>query len=195
MQSQRSHKVTWVSRAFTLAGNVVVEPGNDLSGERKNALVGGVGAFAGVNGSDDAYQGAVAAVHLDRVLDQIVLGPIFAGHSAIMRPIPVQHNLPKLSFGNDYAVRGKRRVPRKGKSDLAAVDREPSRSGKAMQRGVNGIARALAGKRGDKKILPRVLIRVGEVVAHQEFARAQDLEGLRINGLVSSVPWTQLRGK
>src|ERR1700678_3504861 len=90
-----------------LAGDVVVDAGDDFSGEGEDALVSGLGAFAGVHGSDDAYQGAVAAVHLDGVFDEIVFGPIFAGHAAVMRPIPVEDQVAELSFGDDYAIGGK----------------------------------------------------------------------------------------
>lgn len=48
-----------------LSWNVVVEARYDFPGEGKDALVGGVGVFAGVDGGDDTHQSTVTAVQLD----------------------------------------------------------------------------------------------------------------------------------
>src|SRR5271169_6300055 len=87
--------------------NISIQSRYDFSDKRQHALLRGVGGLAGVHGSGDAHQGAVAAVHCDRIFDQVVLGPVLAGHTAIMRPEPVEHEPPSVSLLDEIAICGK----------------------------------------------------------------------------------------
>src|SRR5580658_4133749 len=193
----QGHKVTRrnSSQPDSLAGDIVVEAGDDFSGEGEGALVGSLGAFALVHGGDDADQGAVAAVHLDGVLDQVVFGPIFAGHAAVMRPIPVHDQVAELSFGNHYAIGGKGIVPANVDGYAGGFGGEPSGAGQAVHGGVDGIAGALAGKIGHEQFDGRAAVRAGGVDAGEELAGPQNVEGILVDSLVGADPWTQLRGE
>ena len=55
------------------AWNVAVQQRHNFLYKRKKALLRGVGCLAGIERGGNAYQGTVAAVHLDGIFHQVVL--------------------------------------------------------------------------------------------------------------------------
>ena len=135
-----------------LAWDVVIEERDDGGGEGKKTLLGGVGALAGEHVGDQANQSAIAAVHHNRVPNQIVFGPVFAGHAAIVRPIPIQHQSARTSLGNEIAIGGKRGVTWDRNLNPDIFVGIPSRAGQAVLRRVNRVACALAGKVREEQV-------------------------------------------
>ena len=156
-------------------------------------MLGGVGGFAGEHGSGDANQGAVTAVHLDGIGDQIKLGPVFTGDPAIVRPEPVQNELAGFSLGDEIAVRGKGLVSRHVEGDVLVLDRRPARSWEAVLRRMDGIAGALAAEVGDEQIDVRRLLRSWLTLlilidAQEKVAGTENVEHVLVDGNVSAGP-------
>src|ERR1700723_202014 len=102
------------------ARDVVIEEGDYGGSKGEDALLCGVRCLPGEHRGYKAHQSAVAAVQANRILNQVELGPVFAGHSAVVRPKPVQHQTALTRFGDDIAVGGERAVTgqREGDADV-----------------------------------------------------------------------------
>src|SRR6202161_3813238 len=93
-------------------------------------------------------------------------------------------------------VDGKRKAVGSREMNHLARDGNPSRTGETVIGGVDGVAAFLRRKVGDVEIDPRLVRLAGVVViADQEFAGAEDVEGLLIELVVGSGPAIDLRGE
>src|SRR5258707_10889821 len=177
------------------AWNVVVQQRNDIAGKWEDALLGGVGGFAGMHCGGNAHQGSVAAVHPHGVRHQVELCPIFAGSAAVMGPIPVEDQLARVTLGNDVAAGRKWSVPGQRKRDVTGLYRSPTCSGQAVLGRVDGVAGALAAEIGDEEIHVGVLFCLVLINPQKKVARPEHIEDILLHGNVGAGPFVELQGK
>jgi hypothetical protein len=73
--------------------DIVIKKRNDSAGKGSKTPLRSFRGFAGEHFGDDPHEGTVRAIQSHSIGNQIDLCPVFARHSTIVRPIPVENQL------------------------------------------------------------------------------------------------------
>src|SRR6516165_7866919 len=132
-----------------LTGNVVVELGDDLLKKVDSTPLDGLEFLVVALRGHNTDECPIGPIHFDRVQDQVPFGPVFAGGEAVVRLIPVEHDLFTLALFDYVAIDDHGAIVSTRNREMPRLNRHPSSAGQAVFGGMDGIASTLAGKIGN----------------------------------------------
>src|SRR5207253_2124787 len=151
--------------------------------------------LSGAQRGGHSHQRSVAAIHTDGIGDQVKFCPILASHGPVVCPIPVEHELPLGSLGNDVAIGRERRASWRRNRNSAGLNRRPAGAREAILWGMDSIACALTGKICQKQIYIRASAGIILIDAKQEISLPQHIQHILGYSDVRSAPLPQLLWK